>query len=215
MSKNNSRTLLAALLLTTSALVQAESRHIVFDAAGTEQQLAVQDLKPALPADWSGFNYLVIELKASTPQRVRLSIHTADGVRSVWFQPFSGAWIRTVVPLIRLDRPEQSGADLAAMSNKPRPLSFVHGAHAPGPLKAVQAIGLQMTDPVGDAGLEFRSISLTKEDPGDATLDGKPLVDEFGQWIGESWPGKAASLGELQKAWAEESKSLQPGAFEY
>jgi hypothetical protein len=210
-----SRISIAALLLMASALAQAESRHVVFDAAGTEQRLAVQELKPALPADWSAFHYLIFEMKASTPQRVRLSIHTADGERSIWFHPFAGTWIRTAVPLIRLDRPEQSGVDLAAMSNKPRALSFVSGAHGQGPLKAVQAIGLKMTDPVGNAEFEFRSISLAKEDPGDAALDGKPLVDEFGQWIGETWPGKAASLGDLQKAWADEAKSLQPGGFDY
>jgi hypothetical protein len=149
-------------------------------------------------------------MKASTPQRARLSVYTANGERSIWFHPFPGAWIRTVVPLVRLDRPEQSGVDLAAMSNKPRALSFVSGAHGQGPLKAVQAIGLKMTDPVGNAQFEFRSISLMKDDPGDATIDGKPLVDEFGQWIGESWPGKASSLAELKQAWAAEVKSLQP-----
>ena len=210
-----SQTLIAALLLMASALAQAESRHVVFDAAGTEQKFAVQQLKPALPADWDSFHYLVFEMKASTPQRVRLSIHTADGARSLWFHPFAGAWIRTAVPLIRLDRPEQSGVDLAAMSNKPRALSFVSGAHGQGPLKAVQSIGLKMTDPVGSAEFEFRSISLTKEDPGDAVLDAKPLVDEFGQWISESWPGKATSVGELRKAWAAEMKSLQPGGYDY
>jgi hypothetical protein len=210
-----SRTSIATLLLMASALAPAESRHVIFDAAGTEQRLAVQELKPALPADWSGFNYLVFEMKASTPQRVRLSIDTADGVRSTWFHPFAGTWIRTAIPLIRLDRPEQSGVDLAAMSNKPRALSFVSGAHGQGPLKTVQAIGLKMTDPVGDAQFEFRSIALTKEDPGDAVLDGKPLVDQFGQWMGENWPGKAATLGDLQKAWADEAKSLQPGGYDY
>jgi hypothetical protein len=210
------RVSIAALLLMAGALAQAESRHVVFDAAGNEQTLAVQELQPALPADWDGFHYLVFEMKASTPQRVRLSIHTGDGVRSIWFHPFAGTWIRTAVPLIRLDRPEQSGVDLAAMSNKPRALSFVSGAHGQGPLKAVQAIGLKMTDPVGDAQFEFRSIALSKDDPGDAVLDSKePLVDQFGQWIGETWPGKAASLDDLQKAWAEEAKSLSPGGYDY
>ncbi len=210
-----SRTLLAVLLLTGAVMADAESMRVVFDASNSERKLAVQELKPALPADWTGFNYLVFEMKASTPQRVRLSIHTADGARSIWFHPFAGAWVRTAVPLVRLDRPEQSGVDLAAMSNKPRPLSFVSGAHGQGPLKAVQAIGLKMTDPVGDAQFEFRSISLTKDDPGDAVLDGKPLVDRFGQWIGEQWPGKAASLADLQKAWAEEANALQPGGYDY
>lgn len=198
-----------------SAIAYAESQRIVFDAANSEHKLAVQELKPALPSDWTGFHFLVLEMKATTPQRVRLSVHTADGERSIWFHPFAGTWIRTVVPLARLDRPEQSGVDLAAMSNKPRPLSFVSGAHGQGPLTAVQAIGLKMTAPVGEAVYELRSIALAKEDPGDAVLDGKPLVDQFGQWIGERWQGKATSLDDLRNAWAEEAKALQPGGYDY
>ena len=199
-----------------SALAHAESLRVVFDAAKSEHRLAVQELQPALPADWSSFHFLVFEMRASTPQRVRLSVQTAGGERSIWFHPFAGAWIRTAIPLVRLDRPEQSGTDLAAMSNKPRPLSFVSGAHGQGPLTEVQAIGLTMTAPVGDAAFEFRSIALAKDDPGDAVLDGKaPLVDQFGQWNGEQWPGKASNLDELRKAWTEEAKTLQPGEYGY
>ena len=210
-----SRTFIAALLLVCTALAHAESRRIVFDSANSEHKLAVQELKPALPTDWTGFRFLVFEIKASTPQRVRLSVHTSGGDRSLWFHPFAGAWIRTVVPLVRLERPEQSGVDLAAMSNKPRPLSFVSGAHDQGALSAVQAIGFNMTAPIGEAVYEFRSIALSKTDPGDAVLDGKPLVDQFGQWNAEQWPGKASSLDELRKAWAEEAKALKADGFDY
>ena len=73
------------------------------------------------------------------------------------------------------------------MSNKPRALSFVSGAHGQGPLDAVQAIGLRMTGPVGGGSIEFRSIALTKDDPGDALLEEKPLVDEF-------WPVERRKL---------------------
>jgi hypothetical protein len=210
-----SRSALAALLLLGCAAGYAEPRRVAFDPSHTEHTFAVQDLKPALPANWTGYHYLVFEMKASTSQRARLTVSTADGDRSIWFHPFAGSWIRTVVPLIRLDRPEQSGADLAAMSNKPRALSFVSGAHAPGPLTAVKSIGFKMTDPVGNAVYEFRSIALAKEDPGDAALDGKPLVDQFGQWINSEWPGKAHNLEELKKAWQVEADGLQPGGYDY
>jgi hypothetical protein len=40
-----------------------------------------------------------------------------------------------------------------------------------------------------------------------------PLVDEFGQWIPDEWPGKAKSPDQLMTAWSEEDKALQPGNF--
>jgi len=208
-----SRTVIAAILFLSSTVAYAGARRVVFDPTQEEHTLAVQDLQPALPADWSAYRFLVFEMQASTPQRVRLTVRTAAGDRSIWFHPFAGAWIRTVVPLIRLDRPEQSGVDLAAMSNKPRALSFVSGAHGQGPLTGVQAITLKMPAPVGEAVYELRSIALAKTDPGDAVLDSPaPLVDQFGQWIAAAWPGKASRLDDLKKAWAAEDQALQPAA---
>jgi hypothetical protein len=65
-----------------------------------------------------------------------------------------------------------------------------------------------MRDPVGLPTLEIRSVTLSKTDPGDAVLEGKPLVDEFGQYVHAAWPGKARSLEDLRRAWAEEEKAL-------
>src|SRR5262249_8750413 len=38
-------------------------------------------------------------------------------------------------------------------------------------------------------------------------------VDEFGQWIYDEWPGKAANLEQLKAAWAAEEASLGKGDF--
>ena len=72
-----------------------------------------------------------------------------------------------------------------------------------------------MPAPVGEAVVEIRSFTLAKDDPGDKLLEPGPLVDQFGQWIPATWPGKAASLDDLQRAWAEEAKALQPGGYDY
>jgi hypothetical protein len=206
---------IVVLLALGGALAQAETKRVVFDASGTEQKWAVKDFAPALPADWSGYKFLVLEVKTTTPQRFELRIHTADGVRGLNMHLFQGPWIRTVLPLARIERPEQSGTDLAAMSNRPRALSFVSSAHGQGPLTAVQEIGMRMPAPDGEAVVEIRSITLVKDDPGDKLLEAGSLVDQFGQWIPATWPGKAASLDDLQRAWADEAKALQPGGYDY
>src|SRR4051794_35340667 len=103
------RTLAIASLLTASiAFAEGGSQRIVFDASGTEHTWALKELNLALPSDWSGYQYLVVELRASTPQRFELRIHTHNEIRTVWMHPSAGVWIRTVLPLATLARPEQS-----------------------------------------------------------------------------------------------------------
>jgi hypothetical protein len=88
---------------------------------------------------------------------------------------------------------------------------FINLSGQPGPLASVRQIGAAMANPVGRPSLEIRSMKLSKEDPGDALLEPKPVVDEFGQWIPEEWPGKIRNLDALRQAWAAEEKALAAG----
>ena len=68
-----------------------------------------------------------------------------------------------------------------------------------------------MSSPVGKPSLEIRSMKLSKDDPGDALLEPKPVVDEFGQWIPEDWPGKARNLDALQTSVGRRGKGARRG----
>ena len=94
-------------------------------------------------------------------------------------------------------------------------MMFINLSGTPGELKTVSGIGVVMANPVGAPSLEIRSVRLSNQDPGDALLEAKPLVDQFGQWMGDDWPGKAISLEQLQAAWAAEEKALGKGDFAY
>ena len=175
----------------------------------------LKEFDPVLPSDWSGFDFLVIELRLSSPQRFELKIHDAGGVRAVRLSPVPGAWVRSAVPLAFLTQEASQGGDLAAVHNKSRPMMFLNIMGSPGPLTAVREIEVSIPNPVGTPELEIRSFRLAKEDPGDALIDAKPLVDEFGQWMADEWPGKAKTLDELKAAWTAEEKALGPGDFNY
>src|ERR1039457_1492545 len=166
---------------------------------------------PGLPADWSPFQFLVLELRLSSPQRFDLRIHDAGGVRSVRLAPVPGAWIRSAVPLNFLTEAAHQGMDLASVHNKARPMMFINLSGTPGELKSVREIGVVMANPIGAPYLEIRAVRLANQDPGDALLEAKPLVDQFGQWMGDDWPGKAASLDQLQAAWVAEEKAFDKG----
>ena len=189
------------------------SRLVVFAGATTEHKWSLADLNPALPADWTGYNYLVLELKASSPQRFSLSLFSGDKVQRRQMQPLPNVWIRAAVPLQYFRQPNRSGHDLASIGKVPRNSFWLSTGGTYGPLDAVTALGVSMQNSLGDPSLEIRSVRLAKEDPGSDVLDPKPVVDEFGQWKPVDWPGKVQNLGQLQRAWAAEEGELRPGDY--
>jgi len=208
------RALIVASMLPASIGVAA-SLHAVFEGPASEHRWRLAEIDPTLPTDWSSFEFLVLEMKASSPQRFELRIYTAEGARSQRLHPFSGVWIRAAIPLRYYMRREREGHDLASLGNKPRGTFWINVSGSVGPLKAVEALGVAMQNPVGRPTLEIRSLRLAREDPGDAVLENKPVVDEFGQWIPSQWPGKAHTLEQLRQAWEAEEASLKGGDFGY
>jgi hypothetical protein len=214
-ARRNRWTAVLVTLLAAAGLAGGETRRAVFEGAGAEHTWQIRDLDPDLPADWSGYGFLVLELRLSSPQRFELRVHDAQGVRSVRLSPLPGAWVRGAVPLGFLTQPARQGNDMAAVYNKARPMMWINLTGAPGPLTSVRELGVALPNPVGSVTLEIRSVKLAKEDPGDALLEPQPLVDQFGQWIHDEWPGKAATLDELKASWAAEEKALGAGGFDY
>jgi len=190
-------------LAAVAGTANGETKRIVFENS-SEQAWA----EPSLPADWSSYQFLVMELRLSSPQRFDLRVHDATGVRQVKLAPVPGTWIRAAVPLAFMTKAAGQGHDLASVHNKARPMIFINLSGTPGPLTSVQQIGVAMASPVGNPSVEFRSLRLTKDDPGDALLEPGAVVDEFGQWIHDEWPGKAHTLDALKTAWSAEEKAL-------
>jgi hypothetical protein len=204
------------LLLAVGAVAAAGVQRAVFQGATSEHKWTLKDLNPALPSDWTGYEYLVLEVRASSPQRYTLRIFDAAGVRSVTMHPFGqNVWLRASLSLKYFLQRSTDGFDMASMGNKASN-SYWMGVNGPhGALNAVQAISVTMQNPLGNPTLEIRSVRLAKQDPGSDFLEKLPVVDEFGQWARAEWPRKAKSLAQLKKEWAEEEKSLAPGDFNY
>jgi hypothetical protein len=182
-------------------------------------RIALADLAADFPRDFSGYEALVLELRASSPQRLHLRVYTRDAgagkerFSRVLFHPYPGVWIRAAIPVSLLAKPPATGHDMAAVGNRSR-VGYFLGLWGPFvPLTDVEAIGFEMEEPIGSPTLEVRSIRLERKSPGDAVLDGLPLVDEFGQSVHDSWSGKARSVDDLQKTWRDEERALAPGDF--
>lgn len=202
--------LFALALEFAAAAANAAPVDFTFDGRGVvSKRWTLAELDPALPADWSGYKFLVLEFRATSPQRIELELHTPGRVIAKRLHPFQNALVRAAIPLAYFTSPPTGGYDLASLSNKLGGSYFMNiGAGGIGPLNQVDALGVTMRDPIGAPKLELRSVALAKESPGDAVLEPKLLVDEFGQWIPADWPGKARTLPELQQAWREEQATL-------
>ncbi len=215
MSKSRILPFVAALLLTAGcAMLRNTSRRAIFEGgAESETKWAVADFK--LPSDWTPYNFLVMEMRASSPQRFFLTFYGSDGAQRRRMQPLPNVWIRAAVPLQYYRAPNRVGFDLASVGKVPRNSFWITTGGGYGPLNAVQSIGMSMEYPLGKPVIEVRSIQLAKDDPGSDILDKKPVVDEFGQWIPASWPGKVQSLDQLKSEWAAEDAGFREGQFNY
>jgi len=201
--------LLALLLLANTALALDKPIKITFEGRVSEHKWSLEQLAPQWPSDWSGYEFLVIEMKASSPQRFSWWLHTAGGKRRIMFHPFGqNIWLRASIPLQYFRGRDQRGNDLASANNR-RSDSFWLSTWGPfGDLKKVEALSVVMTYPLHEATLEIRSIKLSKEDPGSEFLEPGPYVDELGQWARGNWPRKVASREQLQKEIERERETL-------
>jgi hypothetical protein len=196
---------------------------ITFDSslATSGTRIPLSDLARGFPRDWSRHEALVLEVRASSPQRMNLKVYVRGGgpgrerFSRVFFHPYPGVWLRAAIPVSLLAQPPATGNDMAAVGNRSR-VGYFLGLWGPFvPLTDVEAIGFEMEQPIGSPTLEVRSIRLERVSPGDAVLDGLPLVDELGQYVHDSWPGKARSVEDLQRAWRDEEQALGFGRCRY
>ena len=201
-----------ALAFPLSSLGAANQR-VVFDDTTSEPKWDLKELNPDLPSNWEGYEYLVLELKASSPQRFSLALFSGERAQRRQMQPLPNVWIRAAVPLQYFRHPNRAGHDLASVGKVPRDSFWISTGGTYGPLDTVTALGVSMQQPLGSPTLEIRSVRLAREDPGSDVLDKKPVVDQFGQWIPVDWPGKVKSHEQLQREWAAEEASLRAGDF--
>jgi len=202
--------LVASIVAAVVAPLGRTPVRATFTPGNYEHTWALAALDPQLPADWTPYDYLVLEFRASSSQRFDLGIDAAGGRIAKRIGPFAGVWVRASIPLRFYREPAGSAGDLAATYNQPRSSYWINiHSSAIGPTTGVRGLTVTMRNPVGTPTLEIRSVSLAKTDPGDAVLDGKPLIDEFGQYVHAVWPEKARSLEDLKRAWSTEDQALK------
>jgi len=200
------------LLLVMNCTPNNSTRTVKFEGKTFEQKWAIRDLNPDLPSDWSSFEFLTFELNASSTQRFFINLYDSSGIRRLRILPFQGAWVRASIPLVNFQKRNVVGNDMAAIGQKGMPGFGLGFTGYVGTINKIDSLGVLMEEPIGSPLLEIRNVQLTMTAE-DSILSPVPLVDEFGQWIPEEWPGKAKNFEDLKAAWDQEDKSLETGRF--
>ena len=192
---------------------------IPFDSAKevSGMKFSLEDLSPGLPANWDGYEYVILEFMITTPQRFQVGFTTETGYNELRIMSYTpNGWNRLAIPLRLYREPPAARSDLAATFNQPRYTGWINLTGQRSPLREVDSIGIRMYAPIGDPVMKLRSVSLAKKDPGDQYLGELPVVDEFGQYNLGDWEGKIYSLEKLQAEWvAEESQPVDKVQYHY
>jgi hypothetical protein len=178
---------------------------LTFDYAEGEPEVVIPFQALGLPTDWS--NYRSVQYTFQTTSLETLSIGFSDGSTTKAFvtEPLPGIRIQGVIPF---------DAFVQTRTMTPLlPLGYKVWPNRLFTFQRVENLVFRMRSPNQPAQVTFYNITLREDVPADDILDRKPLIDKFGQWIPENWPGKAHNAKQLAELW--QADALTPANFPF
>lgn len=166
--------------------------------AAPEFSLAVSEL--GWPADWRAWKAIRFEFVASSLEAFSVGFSDGEKTKAMILEPLPGMRMRAVIPFDAFYQTRQ----MIPMN----PLGYKAWPQRLFTFEKVTRLIFSMKQPASDAKLEITNLALIAGAERDALLDPRPVIDRFGQWMPEEWPGKAHSLEELRRLWAAD----RPGA---
>lgn len=155
------------------------------------------------PSDWRSWQAIQFEFAASSLEAFSFGFSDGRQVKSAIIEPLPGLRMRAVIPFDTFFQTRTMTPLL--------PLGYKVWPERLFTFERVEEIVVRMKYPAQDSTLTIANLALTPAVGQDDILDRKPVIDAFGQWMGEDWPGKAHSPEELQKLWAEDK--LPPAKY--
>jgi hypothetical protein len=163
-----------------------------FDAvAGPEVRMPVRALE--WPVDWSTWRSIQYTFQSSSVEPVSIGFDDGTRLKSALVEPLAGIRISAVIPF-ELFVQTRSMNPLAPLGYKIWPERLFT-------FQKVEALVFRMRYPNRKSQIIIRNFTLRDDVPADDILDKKPLIDRYGQWMPEEWPGKAHNDRELRALW--------------
>ncbi|MBK5292297.1 MAG: VOC family protein [Acidobacteriia bacterium] len=157
------------------------------------------------PRDWRAWKAIRFEFDASSLEAFSVGFSDGSRVKSMIVEPLPGLRIRAVIPFDAFYQTRQMVPQ--------NPLGYKAWPQRLFTFEKVEELVFRMKQPAVDAKLAITNLALVSAVENDGILDRKPVIDRFGQWMAEDWPGKAHSAEELRTLW--DGDRLQPVSFPF
>ena len=172
-------------------------------AGEPEARLRVAEL--GWPTDWRKWRALRFEFLATSVEAFSFGFSDGRQTKSLIMEPLAGVRMRAVIPFSAFVQTREMVPML--------PLGYKAWPQRLFTFERVDEIVIRMKQPSQASQITLWNLALTESVEGDEILHRKPLIDRFGQWIPETWPGKARTNEELRALW--EADRLQPAQFPF
>ena len=174
-----------------------------FDYLEGEPEVRIPVRELGWPTDWRAWRSIQYTFVTTSVETV--SIGFSDGKATKFFitEPLSGIRIAGVIPF-------ESFVQTRTM-NPLLPLGYKVWLNRLFTFERVEEIVFTMRYPSQPSQLTLYNFTLRDDVPADDIIDRKPLIDQYGQWIPENWPGKAHDEQGLRELWA--ADTLKPDDY--
>jgi hypothetical protein len=146
--------------------------------------------------DWSRFRALSLVFSASSQEPLAIGFSNGRRTRRFVMEPLAGVRIRAVIPFDAFVQNRQ----LTPLA----PLGYAAFVERVFHFNEVRELSVKMRFPNQTCTVLIQSLELTEDVSADEILDRRCLIDRYGQWIGEEWPGKVHNDSELKQLWRED-----------
>jgi catechol 2,3-dioxygenase-like lactoylglutathione lyase family enzyme len=166
----------------------------VFRRGEPEPEFRIPVAQLGWPRDWRAWKALRFDFHASSLEAFAVGFSDGERVKTMIMEPLPGQRIHAVIPF---DAFYQTRVMIPQ-----NPLGYKAWPQRLFTFEKVDEIVFRMKQPAVDSELSISNLALIPVVEPDALLEPRPLIDRFGQWIPEQWPGKVRSDEELRAFWA-------------
>ena len=181
------------------------STRMRFGASATPSKVTF----PIPSSDFTKYRSFQFSFLSDSTIRWDIQLRNASGeITSFRVQPYQGVRATASIPIAFMTE--------RFMNNKAFKAHWLSSWRNHVDVRSIESITISM-QPITPVTLEVGPFGLSETELEDSFEIAKPVVDQFGQWIPASWPGKPRSLADLRKAWAAEDAGLKaaPAATKY
>ena len=154
-----------------------------FDYLKGEPEVRIPVRELGWPTDWRAWRSIQYTFVTTSVETVSIGFSDGKATKVFITEPLSGIRIAGVIPF-------ESFVQTRTM-NPLLPLGYKVWLNRLFTFERVEEIVFTMRYPSQPSQLTLYNFTLRDDVPADDIIDRKPLIDQYGQWIPENWPGKA------------------------